>query len=277
MNILFINKFVKPDYLNDCMFYGFTELGVNIETTANPLYMSENFTNKLSLYGRGFTIWCNLKSLPPVEPSPQEKIKDRYYDFIVYGSIHRDASFLNEVLSTYSKDKILVLDGEDHSRIQEYLVNKVRYYKRENVENRSDVESISFSIPEIKITNDQPTKRKLYGTVIPGNIKTYVFYDEKEYYDDYANSFYGFTWKKGGWDCMRHYEIMAAGSIPCFRDLDSCPKGVMKNFPKDLILEMNKYSLKAEVPSNYFDVQKELIDYTRSNLTTKKAAKEILQ
>ncbi len=31
------------------------------------------------------------------------------------------------------------------------------------------------------------------------------------------------TTKKAGWDALRHYEIAAAGAVPCFRDLDDKP------------------------------------------------------
>lgn len=277
MKILFINPFVKVDYLNDCMYHGLHELGANIESTGNAHYMYESFPNKLKQYGRGFTVCCNLEGLPTIEPSPQEKIRDKYYDFIVYGSIHRDASFLKEVLATYPKDKILVFDGEDHTRIHEPIVNQVRYFKREKVSDRTDVESVSFSIPACKIMTDNPSKTKVYGTVVPGNYNTYIFNDEKKYYQDYASSYYGHTWKKSGWDCMRHYEILAAGCVPAFKNLDKCPAQTMTNFPKELVLKMNAHSLKGEVPPNYFDVRDELVAYTKTYLTTIEAARKVLR
>lgn len=38
--------------------------------------------------------------------------------------------------------------------------------------------------------------------------------DEHRYYDDYSRSYFAVTRRKGGWDCMRHYEILAAGTHP---------------------------------------------------------------
>jgi len=29
--------------------------------------------------------------------------------------------------------------------------------------------------------------------------------------------------KRGGWDCLRHYEIAAAGAVPCVRQLEGKP------------------------------------------------------
>ena len=38
-----------------------------------------------------------------------------------------------------------------------------------------------------------------------------------------ARSRFGVTAKRAGWDALRHYEIAAAGAVPCFRDLDRKP------------------------------------------------------
>jgi hypothetical protein len=51
----------------------------------------------------------------------------------------------------------------------------------------------------------------------------YLFDDEDAYYADLRASRFGVTTKKGGWDCMRHYEIAANGCVPAFRDLDRKP------------------------------------------------------
>jgi hypothetical protein len=39
------------------------------------------------------------------------------------------------------------------------------------------------------------------------------------------------------WDCLRHYEILAAGSVPYFKDLDLSPKATLAHLPKALLLE----------------------------------------
>ena len=52
----------------------------------------------------------------------------------------------------------------------------------------------------------------------------YAFNDEIAYYEDIAISRYGITMKKGGWDCMRHYELAANGTVPCFYQLSKKPK-----------------------------------------------------
>ena len=60
---------------------------------------------------------------------------------------------------------------------------------------------------------------------------------EAEYFDDYSRSFFGFTRRKAGWDCMRHYEILAAGAIPYFANLSDVPANTMASFPKALVQE----------------------------------------
>ena len=59
------------------------------------------------------------------------------------------------------------------------------------------------------------------------------------YYEQYNNSYFAYTCKKGGWDCMRHYEIIAAGCLPVFKDFDMCPKYVLTTWPTLLQYDAN--------------------------------------
>ena len=45
-------------------------------------------------------------------------------------------------------------------------------------------------------------------------------------------SFFGLTWKKGGWDCLRHLELLASGCLPLFTDIARAPRGVLALYPK---------------------------------------------
>jgi hypothetical protein len=48
------------------------------------------------------------------------------------------------------------------------------------------------------------------------------FYNtEEEYYNEYKKSYFAITTKKCGWDCMRHYEILANGCIPYFLNIEN--------------------------------------------------------
>jgi len=127
---------------------------------------------------------------------------------------------------------------------------------------------ISFSIPESKIVQSVPPKTKEFGTIIPGDTSTYIFSDEASYYADYQTSVFGKTCKKGGWDCMRHYEILANGCIPFFENLERCPPGTMTHFPKFLI----NNAMNSVYPESYIP---RLLDYTKKHLTTRAMAQYI--
>lgn len=130
---------------------------------------------------------------------------------------------------------------------------------------------IGFSIPSEKIVAFVPKKTQEFATVIPGQLDTYTFDREEEYYRDYQQSKYALTTKKGGWDCLRHYEILANGCIPLFPNLRNCPPQTMTFFPKDLVYQANLH------PKNYDEYANRLLNHTRNNLTTEKMVSYILK
>jgi hypothetical protein len=111
-----------------------------------------------------------------------------------------------------------------------------------------NIYSLSYCIPDEYIVSDAEflsgvmRKTKIIADIIPGKLETYRFGadDETAYYDLYKSSFFAYTMKKGGWDCLRHYEIMASGCIPIFPDLAHCPTDTLFVFPKQLIMEANR-------------------------------------
>jgi hypothetical protein len=92
--------------------------------------------------------------------------------------------------------------------------------------------------------------------------------------------------KKSGWDCMRHYEILANGCMPFFIDIEQCPINAMYLLPKDLLIEANKLYQKfdkkdisdlSESDINEYNLLlSKLLEYTREHLTTNKLAKYVL-
>ena len=147
---------------------------------------------------------------------------------------------------------------------------------------------ISFSIPSIKIVNEIPEKTQIVSPLIPGDLSTYIYNTEDEYYDNYKKSLFAITKCKSGWDCMRHYEILACGTIPYFIDLDKCPNFTMTNFPKEFILKTNKLfefifnnyksfnDIPKEILDNCYNSINQLLNYTRNNLTCIECARLIL-
>jgi len=91
---------------------------------------------------------------------------------------------------------------------------------------------LSFSIPERKILAAPTEKKKMFplhlvdpevALAVPGVRTSYAFATEGEYYQDLQESKFGITTKRAGWDCMRHYEIAANETVPCFRGLSEKP------------------------------------------------------
>lgn len=143
---------------------------------------------------------------------------------------------------------------------------------------------ITFSIPEEKITSKDQIlcKDKIISSLIPGDTSTYIYNTEEEYYNEYKRSYFANTRNKAGWDCMRHYEIMANGCIPYFPNIEECPPKTMHILPKKLMIEAN--TLYKECMSGMNDnntekcrkLSQQFLEYTRNNLTTTCIAKYIL-
>ena len=147
---------------------------------------------------------------------------------------------------------------------------------------------ITFSIAKEKLCEKQYLKTKILSNLIPGEIHTYIYNTEEEYYNEYKKSYFAITKKKGGWDCMRHYEILANGCIPYFINIKDCPEKTMHILPKDLLMEANilydkKFKNKnideinEEVINEYNILQKKLFKYTKDFLTTDKVVEYMLK
>lgn len=143
---------------------------------------------------------------------------------------------------------------------------------------------ITFSIAKEKIVDKIPEKKKILSDLIPGDTSTYIYDNEKDYYDEYKQSYFAITKKKAGWDCLRHYEILANGCIPLFEDLEKCPKNTLALFPKELVLQGKelydshfKTGITAEGVLKYNELCEKLLNYTRNHLTTVKMAEYVLE
>ena len=112
--------------------------------------------------------------------------------------------------------------------------------------------------------------------IIPGKPETYIYDTPDAYYRGYQEAFFGTTFKKAGWDCLRHYEILANGCIPFFPDIDDLPPETMFVFPVNLIRYGNTLwrsgSFRREAPA----LAETLLEYTRKYLTTRFMAEYLL-
>ena len=102
--------------------------------------------------------------------------------------------------------------------------------------NNTRILPLSFSVPDEFVVSEIPKKETLLAHLIPGDNSTYIFnkHQEKEYNEMYQKSRFAITKMKGGWDCLRHYEILMNGCIPLFEKLKDCPPSTMTTYPKEL-------------------------------------------
>jgi hypothetical protein len=141
---------------------------------------------------------------------------------------------------------------------------------------------LSYSIPDECVVESIPDKEYLLAPLIPGNISTYIYgkNDESLYYDMYKKSRFAITMKKGGWDCLRHYEILMNGCIPLFENLKDCPDNTLTTYPKHLNDEAyelyNNWKDNEDYIEKYNMLCLKFLEHTRLFCTCSSSAKKVL-
>ena len=251
MKILFIgahndsNQYIN-DYMSDLLLHGLRSLygGDVIDYPGSwHIYSDQDKkkdSNRDKIWGKGFTTSNLLKNYDKIDRSDiLNKIKKKYFDLVVYSAIRKNETFLEDVLKF--ENKFLFIDGEDDIFLSKKHYEKGLYFKRELTNNQKGILPISFAIPKEKIIKDINKKPlNLLSPLIPGKLNTYIYKNENEYYEMYKDSIFALTYKKAGWDCLRHYEILMNGCIPLFLNLESCPDQTMVNFPKEKLINLKK-------------------------------------
>ena len=260
------------NYLNDLLFFGLKEVygdDVIASNVITPLYASLRPTvDPRHLWGRGFTGCWLLAGEPHAEQDVTAKIADRYYDVIIYGSIRDCADHYDLVHRAYPPGRVLLVDGNDDTGLHP-LFERHPYFKRELTRSHPNLRPISFAIPTPKLcTAPEIRKSKVFATCFPGNPVTYVFDTEEAYFADYRASLFAFTMKKHGWDCLRHYEILANRCVPLFFDLDKCPSLTMATFPRDLCAAAMDLFRNFQ-QERYILLEKAMFDHSVRHLTTR--------
>ena len=280
MKVLFISL-GQPDYQCDCLLHGlYSLLGEDLTHTDDYFLMYKDYTTPeqlLNSSGKGFTVWGNLPKYLNDKSDIELKIKNKYFDYIVYGSILRCKDYLNLVINYYPKNKIAVVDGEDYCILVN--TNNIPFFKRELVVDIPTIYPISFSIPEEKIVTNtlKIQKTKFLADYLPSNSGSgYIYQSENDYYNNYKEAYFGKTYKKGGWDCMRHYEILGNYCMPHFENLQNCPVQTMFNFPKKEILEGNAIFESETINDRYYELLNIVFEHTKTYLTTKASAKYLI-
>lgn len=286
MKILYVTNYLNiakasggfiNDYQNDLLFYGLRELFGDdvVDSTQIPTLYKEykDKIDKKHLWG-GMTSFWLIGENNIDRTDIEQKIKDRYYDYIIYGAIKRCKDYYDLVSKVYPNDKVILVDGNDESEL-DLSYTKHLYFKRELADTHSNLLPITFAFPTDKLAQPNKNKTQDYGTVIPGQLETYIFKTEQSYYEDYQKSYYGVTMKKAGWDCMRHYEILGNYCMPYFMGLEDCPKDTLANFPKELLMEARNLAENFD-ENNFFSILDQVYDHTKQYLTTKALAQYLI-
>jgi hypothetical protein len=97
----------------------------------------------------------------------------------------------------------------------------------------------------------------------------------------YRNSRFAITKKKGGWDCLRHYEILMNGCIPLFENLQDCPSYTLTTYPKHLNSEafelFNNWKENEEYIQKYNILCSKFLEHTKNHCTTDAISKYFLK
>jgi len=143
---------------------------------------------------------------------------------------------------------------------------------------------LPYCIPDENIVdynNIKDKKHIVISDIIPGEALTYRFgpEDSDEYNTHYQESLFAYTYKKGGYECLRHYEILANGCLPIFKDLINCPKDSLISLPKELIQEyMNELlPYKKHYKAIYDNYVYKILDHVRNKCSTSAQTKYFLE
>jgi len=149
----------------------------------------------------------------------------------------------------YSQQNLNIIDHMTDTLLNVNVLSHHEVYHLNPREyNDSYIHPLPYSIPDELILSKQEhlkileNKTSETAFLIPGQKNTYLFgfHQEKEYNEMYRQSKYAFTFRKGGWDCLRHYEILANGCIPIFENIQQCPKECLISYPKQLLIDCYK-------------------------------------
>ena len=307
------------DYMNDLLLHGLREIyGNDVIDYPGCWYLYNDEINKKEFeekrfWGKGFTIKNILENFSSIDREDiKQKIKNKYFDLVIYGSIRRSDLFFDDVVKY--NNKFIFIDGEDDNYIETKYSNQGLYFKRELLSEDHRIKPISFAIPKSKILKEIDYHPKnILAPLIPGRLNTYIYDNECSYYEMYKKSIFALTYKKAGWDCLRHYEILMNGCIPLFLDIENCPKDIITTLPKgnligilnefnnifsfynpfkifkkkhltfQRIFKILKFNFKSNNLENFieknkriFELKKDLLNFTKKNLTTESLAKYTL-
>ena len=188
------------------------------------------------------------------------------------------------ITGTYASQQLGLIEESRDAVFHVSTLEHEQVYRINIMCDHRDIESLPYSIPDEQIVSSvyAVDKPDVVSPLVPGDATDYAFGigQEADYYAMYKSSRFALTQKKGGWDCLRHYEILANGSIPIFEELDKCPLDTMTSFPKTLLEAATKDLLPwyntEDQQRKYEEHRSALLDHMRLHCSCSAVAKKML-
>ncbi|CAE7663106.1 unnamed protein product [Symbiodinium sp. KB8] len=145
----------------------------------------------------------------------------------------------------------------------------------------TSVHPISFAIPSEDIVPCVPEKFTDFASLLPGVEETYIFpmtsFGEMEYKRMYREARFGVKIRRQGWETMRIYEILAAGSMPYIEKVEQIPPTALVFVNKTLLKAARELGGRKDGTwPGYAMLAAELLRHTQQHLTTEALARYIL-
>jgi hypothetical protein len=297
----------QGDYIENTILLGLRKLlGKNCVDYPRKriLYHDWSSVSRNSLHGRGFSLYH--ESMEDI-PEKCRNLDTQTFDVILYGTAY--AWNMTDIPELETKAKIkFYIDGHDlygHAtngryidfRGERLIGNQISpSFKGQIIEEESHVYPTGVGLPESRMLEiDFSRKNQLIQKAYPRhaffepayevNRSHYLFTDENKYYEDMANSWFGLTCKRGGYDAMRHYEIIAAGAVLLYRDYNLKPKlcspgdlpAMNYNSKEELIDIMNSLVVNNKPTGEYIHILNTQRKWLIDNATTVARANYILE
>ena len=203
---------------------------------------------------RDSIFWGNLKKAMPAKPDANAAGggNDAEVDAILPPP--RPKSGAKPSVGPHNRENVIraqVVDAPSQFAPRRYVPPAERTY-RTDVPRRVckthefdfEVRSVSFGYPEDAMAerplNVSERAWGFFPFVRRYTLKEHVPYrlgeqDEFVTQQFYRRSHFVFTHRRGGWDCWRHLEALAAGTVPFMPDLAQCDRVCMALYPKHVM------------------------------------------
>jgi hypothetical protein len=269
MKILYIPTKVPHDFQRETINWGLRNLSKSSTITVDKSCINERLYTCYNDTLHHFTYYKKWEEFPTEIDGEilDEKLSNKYYDIVIvqdglFPGIYNEQK-MDMLYKIYNKN-LFIVDGEDGSDGAFLSLLKrypnVKYFRRElsfiSKYGHNYIFPINFGYPDELIMNESFDKNKDISRIIPGDGNTYI-YNEELYYNEYRSSKMAYTFSKGGWDCLRHLEIIFNDCLPLFLDIEHCPHYTLYYYPKFLLSEVLKNLLKINYSNyNYPDISR---------------------